>query len=112
MSWVRTATALIGFGFTMVQFLERLEAQPDTAAALLPNAPRYVGLALIVAGTLALVVAVSEYRRLVQHMWQPEFRTLAGVDDGQPWSPPTLVVAYLLIVIGVFALAVVTLRVS
>ena len=25
MSWVRTGTALIGFGFTIVQFLERLD---------------------------------------------------------------------------------------
>jgi putative membrane protein len=111
MSWVRTATALIAFGFTMVQFLERLDAQPDVAAARLPHASRYVGLALIVTGTLALIVAVSQYRRLLHHMWQPGFRMLAGVDEGRAWYPPILVVTYLLILIGVFAAAVVTLRI-
>src|SRR5262245_44750724 len=39
MSWVRTAVALIGFGFTSVQFFERLPAISGVAPALLPEAP-------------------------------------------------------------------------
>ena len=34
MSWVRTATALIGFGFTIVQFFERLKGMGGVAPAL------------------------------------------------------------------------------
>ena len=112
MSWVRTATALIGFGFTIVQFLERLDARPDVAAPLLPEAPRYVGLALIATGTLALIVVVSQYRRLLRYMWQPGFRVLAGVDEDKAWSPPILIVACLLILIGFFAFIVVFLRIA
>lgn len=111
MSWVRTATALIAFGFTMVQFLERLTTQPGVADTRLPHASRYVGLALILTGTLALVVSASQYRRLLSHMWQPGFRVLAGVDEGKAWYHPILFVTALLIFIGVFAAVVVSLRI-
>jgi Predicted membrane protein len=33
MSWVRTATALIGFGFTIFQFLQRFNQTPGIAPA-------------------------------------------------------------------------------
>ena len=45
MSWVRTSVALIGFGFTIVQFFEHLHSEV-VAPALRPQAPRYLGLAL------------------------------------------------------------------
>jgi putative membrane protein len=111
MSWVRTGTALIGFGFTIVQFLERLDTGPGAATARLPQAPRYVGLALMLTGTLALIVAVSQYRRLLRHMWQPGFRDLAGLEEGKALYAPILLVTWMLIVIGIFASAVVILRV-
>ena len=34
MSWVRTATALIGFGFTIVQFFARIQETPGVAPAV------------------------------------------------------------------------------
>ena len=34
MSWVRTATALIGFGFTIVQFFARIQDSPGVAPAV------------------------------------------------------------------------------
>ena len=43
MSWLRTAVALIGFGFAIVQYLEHLEETPGARAADLPHAPRYLG---------------------------------------------------------------------
>ena len=49
MSWIRTATALIGFGFAIVQFFERLQQMPGARPALYPNASRDLGLALIAA---------------------------------------------------------------
>jgi hypothetical protein len=39
MSWLRTATALIGFGFAIVQFFDRLQQAPEARSAYLPNAP-------------------------------------------------------------------------
>src|SRR5215469_16852212 len=62
MSWLRTATALIGFGFAIVQYLSHLEQAPGSRSAYLPDAPRYLGLALIVAGVLALLISIWQYR--------------------------------------------------
>lgn len=45
MSWVRTAVSLIGFGFTIVQFFERLGGMQGVAAPVRPQAPWYFGLA-------------------------------------------------------------------
>ena len=53
MSWVRTAIALIGFGFTIVQFFDRFGA--DQASR--PLAAFYFGLLLIGAGVSALVIS-------------------------------------------------------
>src|SRR5271156_6342842 len=61
MSWVRTASALIGFGFTIVQFFDRMQQMPGAAAAYFPHAPRYLGLSLIFCGVMALVISIWEY---------------------------------------------------
>ena len=37
MSWVRTATALIGFGFTIVQFFARIQETPGVAPPIFPT---------------------------------------------------------------------------
>ena len=58
MSWIRTAVSLIGFGFAIVQFFERLQQMPGTQAALVPAAPKYLGLALISCGIVALIIAI------------------------------------------------------
>jgi uncharacterized membrane protein YidH (DUF202 family) len=53
MSWIRTAVSLIGFGFAIVQFFERLQQMPGITPASFPRAPQYLGLALISCGVLA-----------------------------------------------------------
>ena len=50
MGWMRLATTLIGFGFTIVQFFDRLETVSSAKPALAPHLPRYLGLALIFSG--------------------------------------------------------------
>jgi putative membrane protein len=103
MSWVRTATALIGFGFTIVQIFERFSTTEGVAPAMFPQAPRYLGLALIGAGTLALIIAAWEYRGLIRYLWRTEFTPVAGIGDG-PGHTPILGVMIVLILIGLFAL--------
>ena len=79
MSWLRTAVALIGFGFAIVQYLEHLEETPGARAAYLPHAPRYLGLALIACGILALVIAIWQYFWTVRYMWGEPFVPIAGL---------------------------------
>src|SRR5271163_2072902 len=73
MAWVRTGLALIGFGFTIVQFFQRLNDMQSVAPARRPEAPRDLGLALIAAGVLSLFISGGQYRRLVKYLWGNEF---------------------------------------
>ena len=59
MSWVRTATALIGFGFTIFQFLYRFNKTPGVEAPEFPWAPWFLGLGLIGTG-----LRCADYLRL------------------------------------------------
>ena len=110
MAWVRTATALIGFGFTIVQFFQRLESTTGVAPAHHPEAARYMGLALIGAGVASLAISAWQYRRLSEYMWGPPFTPLAGFDHGKT-TTPLLAVAFGLMLIGIFAFFAVLLRI-
>jgi putative membrane protein len=75
MSWTRTAVSLIGFGFTIYQFLGRLDL-----AAQRPDAPRNFGIAFIVIGLVAMTVGMAQRHAEVAYLngagyeevgWQP-----------------------------------------
>ncbi len=109
MSWVRTATALIGFGFTIVQFFARIQETPGAAPAFSPHAPRYLGLSLIFCGVMALVISIWEYRWGLRYLWSADFAVIAGATrEGK--QTPLLAVAVLLTLIGIFAFFAVLLR--
>ena len=111
MSWLRTAVALIGFGFAIVQYLEHVEETPGARAAYLPHAPRYLGLALIACGILALVISIWQYFWTVRYMWGEPYTPLAGLTKEGKQSP-VLAVAAVLILIGLFAFFAVLLRLT
>ena len=96
MAWIRTALAMIGFGFGVGKIYDALEkANPEQLYDPLHSA-QIVGEALIALGVLGLLAAV------VQH-WQ----ILKRIDDEQfIYRPPRalpMIVAILLLLIGVFA---------
>jgi putative membrane protein len=62
MSWMRTATALIGFGFAIVQYFNHLTEIPGARSAYLPSAPEFLGLSLIGSCVAALFIAIRQYR--------------------------------------------------
>lgn len=108
MSWVRTSTALIGFGFTIFQFMNRFSQTPGIKPVK-PWTPWILGLSLIGTGTVALTIAVWEYRLLVRYLWQKDFTPIAGVDESAHHTP-IVAVSVVLILIGMFAFAAVLLR--
>jgi putative membrane protein len=77
MSWLRTSLAMIGFGFTVAKFFDQLASAGGVDEALFPPAPKYLGLGLIAVGTLALLIATIQYRRLLDHLWSDTFRAIA-----------------------------------
>jgi putative membrane protein len=111
MSWVRTASALIGFGFTIVQFFDRLQEMPGAAPAVFPHASRYLGLSLIFCGVMALVISIWEYHWGLRYLWGGDFAVVAGATrEGK--QTPLLAVAILLACIGTFAFFAVVLRLA
>jgi putative membrane protein len=110
MSWVRTAIALIGFGFTIVQFFERLSQFPGVDAAARPLAAFYFGMLLIAAGIAALVISGWQYRAVIRYLKSGDFEPLAGLGTG-PTHTPIYAITIIMIFIGVFAFASVLTRV-
>jgi putative membrane protein len=114
MAWIRTGVSLIGFGFTIVQFFERLQDMKGVSPAARPHAARYLGLMLIGAGVVSLVISTVQYRRVVQYLWSDDFKPIAGI-TGNEMRPviaqaPAFTVAIVLTLIGLFAFVSVWLR--
>jgi putative membrane protein len=111
MSWQRTAVALIGFGFAIVQYFNRLQQVPGARPAYLPTAPEYLGLALISCGILALVISLWQYFWTVRYLWGGSFAPIAGLTK-EGMQSPVIAVAILLIFIGLFAFFAVLFRLT
>jgi putative membrane protein len=110
MSWVRTSVALIGFGFTIVQFITRLHSMNEAVPVSRPEAPRYLGLALIATGVLVLLVSIVQYRAVVRYLLSKEFEPIAGIGEVVRHTP-LYVISIVMIFIGLFAFGAVFLRV-
>jgi putative membrane protein len=109
MAWLRTAVSLIGFGFAIVQFFERLEQMSGVHPALHPEAPKYLGLALISAGILSVLISIWQYRRVGRYLAGGAFTEIAGM-GADAMQSPVIAVAMVLILIGAFAFSAVLLR--
>ena len=111
MSWLRTAVALIGFGFAIVQYLKHLQQIPGARPTEFPTAPEYLGLALISCGIVALVISIWQYRWGLRYLWGEPFTPIAGVTkEGK--QTPIMAVAILLIGVGLFAFFAVLFRLA
>ena len=111
MSWLRTAVALIGFGFAIVQYLNHLQQIPGARPSNYPTAPEYLGLALISCGIVALVISIWQYRWGLRYLWGDPFTPVAGVTT-EGMQTPVMAVATLLIGVGLFAFFAVLFRLA
>ena len=59
LSWARTSVSMIGFGFTIYNFYRGF--LEDLAGSGRQDAARNLGVALVAAGTLAMLVAIWNY---------------------------------------------------
>ena len=109
MSCIRTAVSLIGFGFAIVQFYNHLANAPGVKPACIPDAPYYLGLALIFCGILTLVVSIWQYHWTLRYLWSGSFAAVAGMTkEGK--QTPLYAVASAVTLVGVFAFLAVLLR--
>jgi putative membrane protein len=105
MAWVRTALALIGFGFGIAQFRD-LFGQAGGAGRPLEqvNSAFIFGLSFIILGIVGLSAATYQHWRILEQIKQNRF-------DYTGFHPLVLIAAILLIIIGLFGLVVLLLRV-
>src|SRR5215469_13837855 len=111
MAALRTAVSLIGFGFAIYQFLERLGDLPGGLTAHHPRAPQYLGLSLIFCGVLLLLISIWQYWWTVRYLWQGTFASIAGMTK-EGLQSPLVAVAILLVFVGLFAFFAVLLRLT
>jgi putative membrane protein len=109
MSWNRTSLSLISFGFTIYQFFDKFQEATVGSAAVRPEAPRNLGLALMITGTLGTLISIWQYRQIVSYLSADQFKDL-GIREGLPhWSLP-FAVTILLALIGIVTTAWVLVR--
>ena len=99
MAWVRTATSLITFGFTIYKFFQFLREKGEVHNHLL--GPREFALLMIGIGLTALFLATLQQRR--------EMKTLRRSYPAVPYSLAT-VLAALISILGILAFITVLLR--
>jgi putative membrane protein len=110
MSWIRTSTALIGFGFSIVQILHSMQDVSNERPNLRhPEFVRDMGLMLIAAGVFALVISLWQYRTFCRYLWQKDFQPLAGTAKASI-ETPSFGIAICLILIGCYAFFVILIR--
>ena len=99
MAWTRTAVSLIGFGFTIYQFLAKLERAGER-----PDAPRNFGLAFIATGVLTMAIGAWQRQVEINHLSQPQYQDIAATPDLPRWQWSNAV-AVIVIAIGLVAFA-------
>ena len=100
MAWNRTSLSLISFGFTISQFFQKLQEATLGQNAPHPEAPRNLGLALILVGTLGTLIMTWQYLVAVRYLNRPEFKAI-GAREGLPHMGLTLSVAIFSALIGI-----------
>ncbi|MGN6110883.1 MAG: YidH family protein [Kofleriaceae bacterium] len=109
MAWIRTGAAMIGFGFTIVEFFSKFSQMAGVAPAHYPRAPRDLGMALIAVGVVAQVAALWQYRAFLRYLRGEQFAAIAGTGHPQRFNP-LVPLAFALLAIGVFAFAAIVAR--
>ena len=101
MAWVRTATSLISFGFTIYKFFQYLREEGRARPVQGPFGPREFAFTMICIGLISLLLAT------LQH-WQ--FRKKLRIRYHVTGFPLTLVMAALISLLGILALIAVIFR--
>lgn len=107
MAVLRTSLSMIGFGFTIFAFFQKLSGKTLLGDAIPQLAPARFGLSLVALGIVTLAIGIyGQFRFMRSARTQRNALVTAGLlpaDDPFPLSP-TLVIAFLLLLIGLFAI--------
>ncbi len=96
MAWIRTALALIGFGFTIGKFYDYLETAHLHETLDPIRSTLLLGGSFILLGTLALLAAIAQHRYILKRLEQGNFAYAAV-------RPIAMSVAIALLLMGALA---------
>jgi inner membrane protein YidH len=103
MAVIRTSLSLIGFGFTIYQFFQRLREQDVIVRAA---APRHFGVTLVALGVAMLILGIVYHVQFMLRLRRlRESMRAEGLIHGETVFPVslTLITAFLLLIVGVAA---------
>jgi putative membrane protein len=110
MAAVRTAVALIGFGFTVAEFFVHIRLGPAAAVRLGLHGPRNMGLVLIGAGVLSLAAFTVQYHRVIAYLSSAPLQPISGLGHKaairslyRAMTRPVYLVSFTVLLIGVAA---------
>lgn len=109
MAAVRTSVSLIGFGFTVAQFFQKVMRGAPGVGRLGPEAPRNLGMVLIAAGVLSLALFLWQHHVASRYLRGPDFAALTPPGDKSMRSSSS-VTAYVVIFVGLAAFGMVFMR--
>ncbi|MGL4543291.1 MAG: YidH family protein [Polymorphobacter sp.] len=113
MAILRTSLAMIGFGFTIYTFFTNYISGEDARGLLEREAPTRFGMALIALGILLMVMGIANHYHYMKTLrgLREDFKGRGYLQggDGFPVSL-TLIVSFLLVVLGFYALLSIGLR--
>jgi putative membrane protein len=104
MSVMRTALSLIGFGFTIFQFFQKMR---DAKVLERVNAPRNFGISLVVIGIGMLVLGILYHIQFMTGLRKTRVEMAAeGLIHGESVFPAslTLITAIVLLLVGIAAI--------
>lgn len=105
LSAVRTATTLIGFGFTVAQFFQKLKNDvPGALGSMNPQMPRNIGLLLIASGVFSLMVFTWHYRIALAYLRSEQFDEIAAQQE-RTLHKPAYIVSFVVLAVGMIAFA-------
>lgn len=99
MAWNRTSLSLIGFGFTIYQFLTKIEEAAGTGV-LRSESPRNFGLAFIVAGVLGTLIALWQHHVAMRYLQGPEYEGVV-IEESVTHASLTVAITLFLALIGI-----------
>jgi len=102
MAWIRTAISLIGFGFAIATSYEYIHYETlERTGRFLDrmHTPLWFGISFILLGMLCILGGVIQHAKVVKQIQSSTF-TYADADS----KPLAKIVAFVLLIIGVFAL--------
>ena len=113
MAILRTSLSMIGFGFTIYTFFTNFISRDDARGLLASQAPTRFGMALIALGILLMILGIANHYRYMQTLrsLREDFKRRGFLQggDGFPVSL-TLIVSFLMVLLGLWALLTIGLR--